>query len=161
MKKSMKQAIATVTVACSMFGAASVAQPAQAATGVSVEQAVDSSLARFTAADWRELQESAARSGQRDLARYFAGRAMTVERGGTAATPHGWTSWARKAAIYALRHSTSKLPAKIRPYAGKIANILETTINWEKTAVVWALMRAGIPGDVAIYTADWLVLFLG
>lgn len=163
MKLFTKQFIALSVAGCSLLGVGAMAGQAHAAPSAPSTTAtvVEDAVSKYTASDWRELQGQALKDGETALARYFAGRAATAERGGTNATTNGWTSWGRKAAIYALRHGSSKLPAAIRPYAAKIATALEATEVWEKAAVVWTLSRAGIPADVAIATADWLVLFLG
>lgn len=160
MKVFAKQIVALSVAGCSLLGVAATAGPAHAepTASVATQNSMDS---KYTAADWRDLQAQAQKNGETALARYFAGRAATAERGGANATTNGWTSWARKAAVYALRHWGSKLPAIIRPHAAKIATVLEATEVWEKAAVVTALSRAGIPAHVAIYTADWLVTFLG
>ncbi len=47
-------------------------------------------------------------------------------------TTYSWVSWGRKAVLFVLRHTIHKLPAKIRPWANKIADILEYTQVWEK-----------------------------
>lgn len=72
-----------------------------------------------------------------------------------------WTSLAKKAVIEVLKHSVSKLPAKIRPYANKIVNVVEDIDSFQQTAVVAALTRAGTPYDVSVATAQWIVFFLG
>ncbi|MDO4412899.1 hypothetical protein [Cutibacterium sp.] len=77
------------------------------------------------------------------------------------ATTYGWLSWGRKGVLFVLRHSTHKLPAKIRPWASKIANVLEDTEEWEKAPIIYALGKAGMPYDVAKAAADWIVFFLG
>ncbi|EFD03502.1 hypothetical protein HMPREF1034_2105 [Cutibacterium acnes SK187] len=54
-----------------------------------------------------------------------------------------------------------KLPAKIRPWANKIADVLEQTEIWEKAPIIFTLGKAGIPYDVAKAAADWIIFFLG
>ena len=55
----------------------------------------------------------------------------------------------------------SRLPAKIRPHAGKIVNFLEDLQNWEEGPIIWGLVELGIHIDVAQQTAWWIVTFLG
>jgi len=33
--------------------------------------------------------------------------------------------------------------------------------SWQRGPVVWACMQAGIPYDVAMAVADWLIFFVG
>lgn len=84
--------------------------------------------------------------GQPGVAAHFNDRADGISN-------RGIGSWARKAAVYALRHYGHKLPAKIRSYASKIAGVLEQVTVWQKTAVMWTLMQHGVPCDVAETTA--------
>ena len=67
----------------------------------------------------------------------------------------------RRVALFVLRHSVHKLPAKIRPWANKIADVLEQTEIWEKAPIIFTLGKAGIPYDVAKAAADWIIFFLG
>lgn len=71
------------------------------------------------------------------------------------------TTIAKKAVIKIFRWGASRLPAKIRPYAGKIANFLEDLQNWEEGPIIWGLVQLGIPLDVAQQAAWWIVTFLG
>lgn len=71
------------------------------------------------------------------------------------------SSVAKKALIAVLRYGEHKLPAKIRPYAGKIINVIETVNDFQRGALTNALMAAGIPYDVADAAAYWCVVFLG
>lgn len=71
------------------------------------------------------------------------------------------SSVAKKALITVLRYGQHKLPAKIRPYAGKIINVIETVNDFQRGALTNALMAAGIPYDVADAAAYWCVVFLG
>lgn len=152
-KKSMATtlAIATVLTVPATVTAAPQQNPAPNATAPAGTQ-----VERPTAQDWRALADQARRDGNTQLANYY-----TEKANGDGVSTRGWASWARKAAVYALRHWGDRIPAKIRPWAGKIADILDQTEVWEKVAIITALTRAGVPVDVAAYTADWLVLFLG
>jgi hypothetical protein len=71
------------------------------------------------------------------------------------------TTIAKKAIIKIFRWGATKLPAKLRPYAWKIADFLETLQNWEEGPIIWGLMQLGIPYDVAQQAAWWIVTFLG
>ncbi|MCI1222869.1 MAG: hypothetical protein LKG16_07085 [Bifidobacterium subtile] len=71
------------------------------------------------------------------------------------------TTIAKKAIIKVFRWGATKLPAKVRPYAWKIADFLETLQNWEEGPIIWGLMQLGIPYDVAQQAAWWIVTFLG
>lgn len=71
------------------------------------------------------------------------------------------SSLAKKALLEVLRHSISKVPAKIRPHVNKIIGVVEDLQQFQQAAVVSALVHAGVPSDVAAPTAQWIVLFLG
>ena len=71
------------------------------------------------------------------------------------------SSLAKKALLEVLRHSISKVPAKIRPYVNKIIGVVEDLQQFQQTAVVSALVHAGVPSDVAATAAQWIILFLG
>jgi hypothetical protein len=68
---------------------------------------------------------------------------------------------AKKALLEVLRHSISKVPAKIRPYVNKIIGVVEDLQQFQQTAVVTALVHAGVPSDVAAAAAQWIIVFLG
>ena len=71
------------------------------------------------------------------------------------------TTLAKKAAIAALRYSSNKIPAKLQPYANKIANFLEDLENWQEGPIITGLMALGVPYDVASAVATWVVVFGG
>lgn len=117
----------------------------------------------WTAADWREIADRARTAG--DAAGSTAALAMSEHIGsatsGDPAQRNIWTTIAKKAVISALRYGTNKLPAAIRPYVNKIINVVEEIDQFQQGAVVLALTKVGIPYDVAVTTAQWIVIFVG
>lgn len=72
----------------------------------------------------------------------------------------------KKALKAALKYYGHKIPKPIRPYAGKILDVLEQTEVWEEAGLTAAFLTAafmavGIPPDVAHQAAHWIVVFLG
>ena len=91
-----------------------------------------------------------------------ANTAITHKKPGTGIhTTNVITTIAKKAVIKIFRWGASRLPARIRPYAGKIANFLEDLQNWEEGPIIWGLVKLGVPYDVAQQAAWWVVTFLG
>lgn len=109
--------------------------------------------------DWNQIAAVADRMGD------ARGAADAREIGDAATHPSTarniWTSLLKKAVLQVLKHGVSKLPAKIRPYVNKIINVVEEIDSFQQTAVVAALTHAGIPYDVSVATAQWIVFFLG
>lgn len=108
----------------------------------------------LTRKDYLELENEARQAGEDEIADHFASRANGIHE-------RGWLGIGKKAATWFLRHSASKLPEKIRPYAGKFANFLEATEAWEIAGIATGLMRQGVPPEVAWEAAKWIVLAFG
>lgn len=100
--------------------------------------------------DYLELEQLARQDGRGDIANLLANRANGIHG-------HGWLGIGRKAAVWTLRHGAQKLPAKIRPYAGKISDFLDATEAWEVGTLATGLISQGVPPDVATEAAKWLV----
>lgn len=126
--------------------------PAVASAEVTNQSATE--LSEAQRAELREMARLARAQGQPGVAAHFNDRADGISN-------RGIGSWARKAAVYTLRHYGHKLPAKIRPYASKIAAVLEQVTVWQKMAVMWTLMQHGVPYDVAEATATWIEWTVG
>jgi len=113
--------------------------------------------------DWNEIAEQASAAGDAEgvsVARTMAARAERAGQPG-AAQRNIWTTIAKKAVIQVLRYSVNKLPAKVRPYANKIIGVVEDLDQFQQGAVVTALVHVGVPTDVAITAAQWIVVFVG
>ena len=106
------------------------------------------------ALDFRELSRLAKQRGDTRIAELFEQKANGHES-------RGWISWIRKGAVWELRNASDKVPAKIRPYAHKIADVLEQTEEWEKAGLAAALIQAGVPPTEAYLAADWIVTIFG
>lgn len=121
-------------------------------------------LSEWSAADWRDVAERARTAGDIDgaaISTQMAARADTGSPTGGADTRNIWTTIAKKAVIQALRYGVNKLPAKMRPFVNKIINVVEEIDQFQQGAVVLALTKAGVPYDVAVTTAQWIVVFVG
>lgn len=82
----------------------------------------------FNAQDWRDVQQSALKSGDRDSA--GAAAAMAEMKSGNSHEYNIVTNIAKRAAIAALRHGEKKLPAKISPYAGIPVGVADAAATW-------------------------------
>ena len=70
----------------------------------------------------------------------------------------GWFSWVRKGFAWALRNGVGKIPGPFRPFAKKIADVLDTVEVWETASLTTAFIKAGIPPDIAYDAARWIVM---
>ena len=70
-----------------------------------------------------------------------------------------WTV-AKKAIKTALIHGRNLLPAKIRPWADKIVDVIDTIDDFSEGALIFGLQGAGVPYDVARGIAQWVTTFL-
>lgn len=117
----------------------------------------------ITSLDWTDVAARAMAAGDHEgaAASLEVRDALTEAEGAKAAPRNIWTALAKKAVIEVLKHASSKLPAKIRPYAMKIVGVIEQINSFQQTALVSALTHAGIPYDVSVATAQWIMFFLG
>lgn len=155
-----KKIVSVATVASIFaFGAGVSIVPAGAVSAPG-SSSLDEKVAgwKLNTQDWREIRKSASRAGDKYSAQ--AASDMIARQPGDVQNYNIATNIAKRAAIAALRYGERKLPAKIAPYAGKIADVIETLNNYEKIPLVSAMMHAGIPYDVADYAADWVLTFL-
>lgn len=121
-------------------------------------------LSGWTTSDWQEVAERARAAGDIDGAVVSLRMAERVEAGAPTGQPGArniWTTIAKKAVIQALRYGVNKLPAKMRPYVNKIIDVVEDIDQFQQGAVVLALTKAGVPYDVAVTAAQWIVIFVG
>ena len=138
---------------------AMAAEPVDTASTSIVSQVTDS----LTPRDVREIADTAWENGDYEGAGILTEYAFSMHDGtaGNGFQSRNWaTTIAKKAVIKLLRWGGSKLPAKIAPWAGRIADFLEATGVWTHAAIVSGLMQLGIPYDIAEYTATWVDLFL-
>ncbi|WP_144765924.1 hypothetical protein [Curtobacterium sp. 9128] len=120
-------------------------------------------LAGWTTRDWQEVAERARAAGDAEgaVAALAASEHVASTATGDPVHRNIWTTIAKKAVVAALRYGTNKLPAAIRPYVNKIINVVEEIDQFQQGAVVLALTKVGIPYDVAVTTAQWIVVFVG
>jgi len=136
---------------------------AQATPMVLPSASVESGLTSLSAADWNEIAMRASAAGDAEGVSVARAMATRVERGDQVGSGHRniLVTLAKKALIQVLRYSVNKLPAKVRPYANKIVGVVEDLDQFQQGAVVTALVHAGVPTDVAITAAQWIVVFVG
>lgn len=120
----------------------------------------------FTSTEWLKIARSAERAGDKvstQAARQAASAASSTSRagGGQARPTNIFTSVAKKALVAALRYGGQKLPASMRPYANKLANVIDDVTEFQEGALISAFQAVGIPYDVASAAATWCVVFLG
>lgn len=95
------------------------------------------------------------------------------KRDGQMTTQNIVTSLAKKLAVKALRKSGAYLEKPLSKVIGKkyakkatksfnkIADYLETVQNVQEHGIAVILIQGGLPADVALETAKWIVLFFG
>ncbi|GAB3518280.1 hypothetical protein GCM10027402_03230 [Arthrobacter monumenti] len=120
----------------------------------------------FTSADWSAIAKNAEKAGDRvsaQAARQAAktGQGGSTAGGGTVQPANIFTAVAKKALVAALRYGGPKLPKPMRPYAHKLANVIEDVGEFQEGALITAFQQVGIPYDVAATAAKWCVVFLG
>jgi hypothetical protein len=159
---------AAISVTCSLLWGPVSTAAASTTSGpplaASAPTSQSTAAAGWGASDWRDLAQRARAAGDPDGAAVsvlMAERAEAEGRRSPADARNIWTTIAKKAVIQALRYGADKLPAKIRPYVAKIIDVVEEIDQFQQGAVVLALTKAGVPYDVAVTAAQWIVVFIG
>lgn len=70
------------------------------------------------------------------------------------------SSIARKLIKAALKHGRQYLPAKIRPWADRLYDLIDLIDSSTELAISTFLISQGIPPDVARATAQWIMFFV-
>lgn len=109
-------------------------------------------------AEWEEVQQNALASGD-DAAATAAAHQIAILKGEVRESTI-LPTLAKQAIKAALKYGRHLLPKKIRPYADKIYNLVETWEYGTYTAVYTSCIAAGLPHDVADATARWVKTFL-
>ncbi|MFI1167898.1 hypothetical protein ACH4UM_30945 [Streptomyces sp. NPDC020801] len=127
----------------------------------------------FTATDVRDLIQRMKADGGSDTAEIaeFEAYARTLEgKGPSRPMPgFGWSTIVRKLVVAGFRHGgvwLSKVLKRVSPkaakyagrYGNKIADAIEAVENWGEHALTIALVKAGIPYDVASDLAKAIIL---
>ncbi|MEU8589515.1 hypothetical protein AB0C59_21325 [Streptomyces sp. NPDC048664] len=141
--------------------ASSVSQPA-AAAAAAAKAASESSDMKFTAAEVRDLVKQMKADGASPAeTEQFELYAASLESGAHPGSSFlGMGTIVRKLIIAAFRHGGTwlgKVLKHVHPksakyagkYGGKIADAIESVEGWGEHALVIALVRAGVPTDVA------------
>ena len=129
-RKSVSAVVATVIVAALFSGTAgSMTVVAHAESISNTSQTV--TLATQALSDRNDLAhggDGRIAVGDREVVRWHGGIPVAEVANSHQVSTYSWTSWGgRRVALFVLRHSVHKLPAKIRPWANKIADVLEQT----------------------------------
>jgi hypothetical protein len=177
---ALKAAAVVATTAMALGVTAPLAEAAEAHNSVSPApvsvlraEAADASDLSFTAADVRDLIQRIKADGGADTAQLaqFEAYANSLE-GKSASRPmqrFGWSTIVRKLVVAGFRHGgvwMGKVLKHVSPKAGryasrygnKIADAIDAVENWGEHALTLALMRAGLPSDVAGDLAKAIIL---
>ena len=118
----------------------------------------------ISAAQWNEIANPAEHAGDRlsaNAAREVASSLSTTKSGNTTQPQNLVNAVLKRALITALRNGGKFLPAKIRPWAYKIANAIEGVSDFQQGTLISAMQFTGIPYDIAYTASLWIVVFLG
>ncbi|GAA1557887.1 hypothetical protein GCM10009691_34990 [Brevibacterium picturae] len=165
-KTKVVMALASTTICLSGMGISAPASASESSTGMTQSATATTSL---SASDWRVIAKRAGSAGDKsgaEAAQHMAIRTANSPQSSKLPTKPAQpqnivTTVVKKAVIAALRHGGNKLPKKIRPYSQKILNFLEDLEKWQEGPIITGLMAAGLPYDIASYTATWIVTFAG
>lgn len=148
--------------ASAVIGAVGITGVGLAATSASAAEhdlraaGVSSTLVRgITSVQWQQIANAATAAG--DSAAADAARAAAQ---GKIVAPEAMSFLVKQAIKAALKYGRKYLPAKIRPYADKLYNLIDLIENTAEISIFTLLVNAGIPPDLARYTAQWIVTFL-
>ena len=111
----------------------------------------------ISATDWEAIARQAEAAGDREGAQ--AARKV-AERGGVAGNgQESVFAIAKKLAKVALKHGRIFLPKTIRSWADKIYGLVDSIEATSELGIATFLTQNGIPADVAIEIARWIVTF--
>lgn len=172
--RTLLRMISTAAVASTSLAVGLCATPAQAVERhASIHASVyPPGVVQLSADDWRRVATSAAARGDGQAAMLITRLVNAHHLGGAVRWSSLPASIFKKIFISLLRYggaSLSRVVSKIAPRAartieansGRIARFLEGLNNWERGPIVIGLMRMGIPYDVAVEIADFIVMFVG
>ncbi|WP_156761489.1 hypothetical protein [Microbacterium karelineae] len=156
MKKSLLSISGGIVIASLSVGTmvvpASAAEPLSTTTnGVTSTAAM---TATFTHAQWRVIERNARAAGDKEAAAYAAAQADP-----NSIRPMGLGGLALKAIKYALKYGYDLLPKAVKPYAGKVLNVLDAIEEVAEYPITMLLWHNGVPYDHARLIAQWIVTF--
>ena len=135
-------------------------QQASATTSGSVftnDQNGDRTAGYISATDWETIARQAEAAGDREGAQ--AARKV-AQRGGVAGNgQESVFTIAKKLAKVALKHGRIFSPKTIRSWADKIYGLIDSIDATTELGIATFLTQNGIPADVAIEIARWIVTF--
>lgn len=110
----------------------------------------------ITVEQWRAIERLALASN--DIGAAKAAR-QADDRASGRQVQTAWGTLAKKAVEAALKYGRQYLPAKIRPYADKLYNLIDQIENTAELGIATFLTSQGIPPDVSLAAAKWIVTF--
>lgn len=155
-RRMATMSVATLTVAALLNGGFGLTVAPAHAAPHNASSSTQSDSGQLTKADWKEIQDRASAAGDAEGAKVAEGMSSGSER----ITTYGLGGAAKKAAIIALKYGKEKLPASIRPYAGKIVQVLEEIDNIAEAPIAAGLQQAGMDPTTAATVSQQVVLWL-
>ena len=111
----------------------------------------------ISATDWEAIARQAEAAGDREGAQAAL---KVAERGGVAGNgQESVFTIVKKLAKLALKHGRIFLPKTIRSWADKIYGLVDSIEATSELGIATFLTQNGIPADVAIEIARWIVTF--
>ncbi len=111
-----------------------------------------SSTNEITASQWEEIATTAEGAGDHESA-------QAAREAAEQANQESLGSIGRKAAKALLKYGRHLLPPSVRAWADKIYEIIDTIDVTGELAIAAFLIQNGIPADLALDIARWLMLF--
>lgn len=115
------------------------------------------SAGNISASDWEAIARQAEAAGDQESAQ--EARKVAQQDGKTGNGQESIASIARKLAKIALKHGRNFLPKIIRPWADKIYSLIDSIEATSQLGIATFLVQNGIPADVSIAVAQWIVTF--
>ncbi len=159
------KAAAGTLAAATLFGALGMsAESAAAAPSEStVTTSANEGFGGLTASQWQEIAAAAERAGDHESAQ--AARKVAEEsasgqlKTGTQSDPEVLKTIVKKLIKIALKQGRPFLPKPVRDWADKIYDLIDFLDTSTELTIATFLMHNGIPADVALDIARWIVLF--
>lgn len=111
----------------------------------------------ISATDWEAIARQAEAAGDREGAQ--AARKVAQRDGVAGNGQESIFTIAKKLAKVALKHGRIFLPKTIRSWADKIYGLIDSIEATTELGIATFLVQNGIPADVAIEIARWIVTF--
>ncbi len=162
------KAAAGTLAAATLFGALGMsAESAAAAPSEStVTTSANEGFGGLTASQWQEIAAAAERAGDQEgakIAREAAEIAAFRQNHPNSRNPHASSesppTIAKKIAKFLLREGRHLLPNWLKKWADKVYDLIDFMDTSGELAIATFLVNNGLPGDVALDIARWIMLF--